>query len=50
LVALLRLQDIAVVVAGAVAFAWICELARMYKPGEDDAALLAAADLVIPDQ
>jgi hypothetical protein len=46
-VTLLWLQDIAVVVAEAVAFSWICELARKYRPGRDDAALLAAVGLVL---
>jgi hypothetical protein len=46
-VTLLWLQDIAVVVAEAVAFTWMCELAQKYRPGRKDAAVLAAAGLVL---
>jgi Predicted membrane protein (DUF2079) len=46
-VTLLWLQDTAVVVAEAVAFTWICELAQKYRPGRPDAALLAAVGLVL---
>jgi hypothetical protein len=44
---LLWLQDAGVVVAEAVAFTWICELAQKYRPGKEDAALLAGAGLVL---
>ncbi len=40
------LQDAGVVVAEAVAFTWLCELAEKYRPGRD-AAWLAAAGLVL---
>jgi Predicted membrane protein (DUF2079) len=45
-VLLLWLQDAGVVVAEAVAFTWLCELAEKYRPGKD-AAWLAAAGLVL---
>jgi hypothetical protein len=43
---LLGVQDIAVVGAELVAFAWICELAQRYRPGRD-ARWLAGAGLVL---
>jgi hypothetical protein len=46
-VTLLWLQDAAVVVAEAVAFTWICELAQKYRPGKIDAAVLASVGLVL---
>jgi Predicted membrane protein (DUF2079) len=45
-VVLLWLQDAGVVVAEAVAFTWLCELAEKYRPGKD-AAWLAAAGIVL---
>lgn len=44
---LLFIQDIGVVVAEAVAFTWMCELAQKYRPGKNDAAVLAGAGLVL---
>jgi Predicted membrane protein (DUF2079) len=46
-VVLLWLQDTGVVVAEAVAFTWICELAQKYRPGRSEAAVLAGAGLVL---
>jgi uncharacterized membrane protein len=44
---LLWLQDAGVVVAEAVAFTWICELAQKRLPGSRLAAVLAGAGLVL---
>ncbi len=44
---LLWIQDTSVVVAQAVAFTWICELAQKYRPSKKDAAVLAGAGLVL---
>jgi Predicted membrane protein (DUF2079) len=44
---LLFIQDIGVVVAEAVVFTWMCELAQKYRPGQKDAAVLAGAGLVL---
>jgi hypothetical protein len=43
----LWVQDAAVVIAQAVAFTWICELAQRYRPGKKDAIWLAGAGLVL---
>jgi len=45
-VTLLWLQDLCIVGAEAVAFSWLCEIARRYRP-DKDAAWLAGAGLVL---
>lgn len=44
---LLWVQDAGVVVAQTVTFTWMCELAQKYRPGKEDAAVLAGAGLVL---